>query len=110
MDRLLDPTHAPLDRRGVMLVGLQADLEGERQVETQEAEVLARQLGTRYIECSSKPGGNVEEVVSLVTRAAADWQMHLARISARDPTSTPRAAPTSSFRSFVSFLRFLPSF
>jgi len=45
-----------------VLVGSMRDLQEQRQVTTQEAQVLANSWNVPYVECSSKTGENVAEV------------------------------------------------
>uniref|UniRef100_A0A667XYN4 RAB39a, member RAS oncogene family-like n=1 Tax=Myripristis murdjan TaxID=586833 RepID=A0A667XYN4_9TELE len=53
-----------------ILVGHKSDLatEGQRAVSRAEAETLAGQLGTLYVEASSKTGENVQEAFELLAR------------------------------------------
>jgi len=52
----------------MIVVGNKADLEGEREVSTEEGQALARQFGCKFIETSAKSRKNVEQAFYDIVR------------------------------------------
>ncbi|XP_018913528.1 ras-like protein 2 [Bemisia tabaci] len=72
------------DEFPMLMVGNKADLEHQRQVSTQDAQNLARQLKIPYIECSAKVRMNVDQAFHELVRIVRKFQL-----SERPPLKPP---------------------
>ncbi|KAI0297250.1 P-loop containing nucleoside triphosphate hydrolase protein [Multifurca ochricompacta] len=61
----------------IILVGNKCDLEYERQVDTNEGQRVAHELGCRFVETSAKLGANVTETFLNLVRQIRDHNKRL---------------------------------
>ncbi|KAF1817142.1 ras-domain-containing protein [Eremomyces bilateralis CBS 781.70] len=70
----------------IIVVGNKCDLEGEREVSTQEGAQLARQFGCQFIETSAKSRKNVEEAFYEIVREIRRYNKEMSKYGSGVPT------------------------
>ncbi len=86
--RVKDKDYFPM-----IVVGNKCDLDGERQVSTQEGQNLARQFGCKFIETSAKSRINVDNAFTTLYEKSADTTRKCRHTRAHPKAAPPTASP-----------------